>query len=80
MSGPALLHLSFIAVVVVLLLVAWMAMVLHADEPAPTGQREIADPGKADATDPSAAGRVTSEQQRLDIFNGGITEGRRPAG
>lgn len=50
MSGPALIHLSFIAVVVVLLLVAWMAMVLHADEPAPTGQPKPADPGKADAT------------------------------
>ena len=40
MSGPALLHLSFIAVVVVVLLVAWMAMVLHADEPPPTAQPE----------------------------------------
>lgn len=60
MSGPALLHLSFIAVVVVLLLVAWMAMVLHADEPPPPGQPEPAGSGKADATDnPSAAGRVT---------------------
>jgi hypothetical protein len=44
-TGPALLHLSFIAVVVVVLLVAWMAMVLHAGEPAPTGQPEAAGQG-----------------------------------
>lgn len=61
MSGPALLHLSFIAVVVVVLLVAWMAMVLHADEPPPTAQPEPAGSGKADAaSDPSAAGSAAS--------------------
>jgi len=42
MSGPDLLHLSFIAVVAVVPLVAWMAMVLHAEEPAPTGQPDAA--------------------------------------
>jgi len=45
MSGPNLLLLSFIAVVAAVLLVAWMAMVLHAEEPAPTGQPDAAGQG-----------------------------------
>ena len=56
MSGPALLHLSFIAVVVVVLLAAWMAIVLHADEPPPTGRPKPADPSRA-SKGPNAVAR-----------------------
>jgi hypothetical protein len=67
-SGPDLLHVSFIAVVVAVLLVAWIAMVLHAGEPAPTGQQEAAghssEAGERDDGEPTPVEGLSAREGR----------------
>jgi hypothetical protein len=67
-SGTALLHLSFIAVVVLVLLMAWMAMVLHAGQPPSAGQPETADPGNepgaTDDAEPTSAESLSAREGR----------------
>jgi hypothetical protein len=51
MSGSALFHIAFIAVVVLILLTVWAAMVLEAGEDPPGRQPEARGTGHRDAVD-----------------------------
>ena len=59
MSGPALFRISFIAVVAVILLAVWIALVLEADEHLAASTHEAAKPsdetGQTTAPDQEAA-------------------------
>ena len=49
MSGPAVFHIAFIAVVVVILLTVWAAMVFEAGEDPPGRRQEVRGAGHREA-------------------------------